>query len=393
MNELNQKQLLLKVLALGLIVLVNGCSSHSVKPKQQGIPKAPYSNSKLFGHKPALTKVEDIFKLSEQQHDDFMSFYNSHTNRHVLPNKKIYKYLQKYVKNYNFFNKTLTAEQSIAQAQGNCLSLAILTAALAKTVGVDTGYQLVESDPVFQKEGDVVISSQHVRSLLYNDSRTEKTWHMLLARPGIIIDYFPTTSSRIKKYVKNSEFHAMYYRNTAAEAFIAQDYNKTYWLVRESLDLFPTDEHAINIMALVHERKGLTSVAEKLYRHGIRFADEKLDLLRNYYQFLNKQHRFAEAKIIKTELATMKVVNPFDWISLGHTAFLDRKFTEAKRYYKKALRIAPYLHQGHLGVAKAEFKLGNIHASKASMKLAQKNAFDLKTRNLYQYKMNALAKF
>ena len=89
----------------------------------------------------------------------------------------------------------------------------------------------------------------------------------------------------------------------------------------------------------------------------------------------------------------MKNVNPFDWISLGHTAFSERKFSEAKRYYNKALKIAPYLHQGHMGVAKSEFKLGNINASKKSMLLAKKNAFELKLQDLYQTKLNALAKY
>jgi len=393
MKLFNLNHLLLRFTILALTLGISACSNQQVKNLDNTIPAAPYAKEELFGPRPELNDVDDLFRLNEDQLADFRTFYNSHTNRHILPNNRIYKYLQRYVKNYNFFNKTLTAEQSIAQSQGNCLSLAILTTALAKAAGVDTGYQLVESDPVYQKEGNVVISSQHVRSLLYDAELTDHFGYVIGSRPGIIIDYFPTNSSRVKRKVKDKEFFAMYYRNTAADAIISEDYDSAYWLLKEALILSPNDEHAINMMAVVHENKGLDSMADKIYLHGLKYSSEKLDLLRNYHQFLTNQNRFNDAKRVKSQLARMKVINPFDWINLGHIAFLEEKFVEARRYYKKALKIAPYLHQGHLGVAKSEFRLGNIGASKASMKLAKKNAFDIKTKDLYEYKMSALAKF
>ena len=357
------------------------------------IPAAPLAEDQMFGDVPKLTSVEQIFSLTKAQQQDFERFFHSYKNNSIPANRRVYKYLQRYVKNYNYFNKTLTAEQSLSQAQGNCLSLAILTTALSKLAGVETGYQLVESAPVFQKEGDIVISSQHVRSLLYAPKIEIPDGYVSLARSGVIIDYFPSAGTHVKRTVLESEFHAMYYRNTAADEIIHKNYDKAYWLLKQALALYPTDEHAINMMAVVHERKGLTYHADKLYKYGLKYSKDKLDLLRNYQKFLRKQNRYAEAKLIKAKLATMKNVNPFDWINLGHTAFSEKKFSEAKRYYKKALKIAPYLHQGHMGVAKSEFRLGNIKASKKSMSLAKKNAFELDVQELYQQKLNALAKY
>jgi Tfp pilus assembly protein PilF len=374
------------------ILAVSNCASYKLK-STTSIPPAPLADGDNFGSPPALMTVEQIFKLNKQQKDDFNAFFYAHQNSSLTGNKRIYRYLQRYVKNYIYFNKTLTAQQSLQQAQGNCLSLAILTTALAKAVGVDTGYQLVESAPIYQKEGEIIISSQHVRSLLFAPKETIPDGFFQYSRAGVIIDYFPTAGSHIKRSVMEPEFIAMYYRNSAADSIINKDYNLAYWQLTKALQLYPADEHAINMLAVVHEKKGLFDYADKLYRYGLRYSNEKLDLLRNYHQFLRKQKRFSEAKNIKTKLATMKVVNPFDWINLGHIAFVQQQFSEAKHYYKKALKIAPYLHQGYLGVAKAEFKLGNFNASKASMRLAKKNAFDIKTRDLYQRKISALANY
>ncbi len=388
-KPIKQLIMLLAISVLGLA----GCATQPLSTSSNTIPAAPLAKHELFGTPPQLTSVDDIFALTESQLSDFKQFFDAYQNRSIPPNKRVYKYLQRYVKNYNYFNKTLTARQSLEQAQGNCLSLAILTTALSKVANIDTAYQLVESAPIYQKEGGIIISSQHVRSLLYEPKIPLPEGKIQYARAGVIIDYFPTAGSHIKRTVLEPEFHAMYYRNSAADDIINEDYDRAYWQLKKALDLFPTDEHAINMMAVVHEKKGLSQYADKLYRYGLKYSTEKLDLLRNYHQFLRKEKRFAEAKNIKTKLATMKVVNPFDWVNLGHTAFVQNKFSEAKRYYKKALKIAPYLHQGHLGVAKAEFRLGNINASKKALALAKKHAFDVKTRNLYERKMAVLSKY
>lgn len=393
MSTLTNKRLLVLTSVILFSTLISACSGVQINNRISDIPITPYADASEFGLRPEINDVRDIFALNEEQLADFKSFYDSHTNRRIKPNKRIYKYLQKYVKNYNYFNKTLTAEESISQAQGNCLSLAILTTALAKIVGVDTGYQLVESDPVYQKEGKIIISSQHVRSLLFDAKVPTDDGYLVLGRGKLIIDYFPVTGSHVRRTVEDKEFFAMYYRNSAADALINENFDTAYWLLLEALKLRPADGHSINMMAVVHENKGLTKIADDIYLHGIEYSEEKLDLLRNYHTFLTKELRVEEANTIQKRLTELNVVNPFDWINLGHTAYLQDNYSEARRYYKKALKIAPYLHQGHLGVAKSEFGMGNISASRASMKLAKKNAFDLDTQKLYQLKMNALANY
>ncbi|MBV1910639.1 MAG: hypothetical protein KUG78_15155, partial [Kangiellaceae bacterium] len=258
-----------QVALITLFLLISACSSTPISVIKPPIPPVPYLSGDVFGSRPQLYHIEQVFQLNSDQLADFKAFYSSHTNRHVRPNKRIYKYLLKFVKNYNYFNKTFTAEESLTRAQGNCLSLAILTTALAKVVGVETGYQLVDSAPIYQKEGNIVISSQHVRSLLFEPRQVENEEYFLMSRAGIVIDYFPSKNSRIRRKVEEPEFYAMYYRNSAADALIKHDLNRAYWLLREALALHPSDEHATNMMALVHQDKGLSKSAEKIYRHGL----------------------------------------------------------------------------------------------------------------------------
>jgi len=373
----------------------SACSQHQLQQKTSITspqPVVPFSVKNQFGPRPSLINTSNIYQLSDSQKQKFIEYFESPAVSWLKPNKRIYKYLQRYVENYNFLNQTLTAEQSLSQSQGNCLSLAILTTALANTAGVETGYQLVQSAPVYQKEGNIILSSQHIRSLLFEPQPELETGQISLGQKGLIVDYFPSKASHIRRQVNSQEFSAMYYRNKAADAIIDKNYDLAYWLLRETLKYIPNDENSINMMAVVHENKGLSKQAELLYRHGIKYAQNKLDLLRNYQIFLKKEHRLNDAKKIKSQLNSMNVINPFDWVDLGHTAFEQKKYSEARRYYKRAVRAAPYLHQALMGVAKSEFKLGNLRAAKIALNAAKENAFDAKTKSLYSAKMVMLRK-
>jgi len=389
----------LLVIFLPILLLNNGCSIQKHASTATKIPPSfivPYEAGEKFGNRPPIPAPEQIFNLSEQQADEFSAYFLGHPQKNTSENLRIFQYLKEYEKRYQYSGKTLTAEESLLQAEGNCLSLAILTTALAKSVGVDTGYQLLDSQPVYQKQNNIILSAQHIRSLLFVAKKTVReqivSGRLVIGRNALIVDYFPSQNSRVRKNISESEFVSMFYKNKAADAIVKGNYDSAYWLIRESFLHYPTDEQAINMMAVIHEKKGLKNESEKLYQFGIKYAKNKLDLLRNYHIFLKSQNRMIDAQRIKDQLAAIKVPNPFDWINLGNTAFEQNKYREAKSYYKKAAKQAPYLHQAHFGIAKSDFKMGNIRWAKASMKRAKEKAIDQNVQSLYQQKLDALSK-
>src|SRR5438477_3994588 len=61
---------------------------------------------------------------------------------------------------------TRTASQTFAARAGNCLSLAIMTAAFAKQIGLTVRYQKVLVDDAWSRSGDMYFSSSHVNLTL-----------------------------------------------------------------------------------------------------------------------------------------------------------------------------------------------------------------------------------
>ena len=166
--------------------------------------------------------------------------------------------------------------------QGNCLSLAILTTAVARLANVEVGYQLMDMRPVYSKQGQTIFTAQHVRSILYDPDYVSRTDSIVFMRPLIIIDYFPSNRSSIKAMVSEEDFVSMYFRNKAADAIADRDYKKAFWLTNESLAFSPNNSHAINMLAVIYENMGFSQDAEKLYQYGLKYSDEELELLSNY---------------------------------------------------------------------------------------------------------------
>ena len=401
MKAMNKIYRYLAIITLGLSA--SACMTSGDNPnvkkvtsidEQKILPAAPIPNPWLdevaFGEEPKIITPAELTSLTDEQKQEFLDYYHAEKYQATKPSRRIGNFLERYLDNFNYYSDTFIAKDSLIKFQGNCLSLAILTKAYADLVEVNINYQLVESTPVFQQKSNVIISSQHVRTkLLDKIDKTNK--HQIIIFPShVLIDYFPTRGSRVLKVVDESEFYSMYYRNKAAESVIRKDYDLAYWLLRRSLDLKSTDTHAINMMAVVHYKKGFSKQAENIYLHGIKFADENLDLLSNYHSFLVDQDRFYDAEKIAYKVERYDNNNPFKWVSIANKAYNDKDFRSAISYYRKAVRLAPYLHETYAGIARAKFQLGEITSAKREMEKAIHNAYKKDTISLYQAKYKML---
>ena len=260
----------------------------------------------------------------------------------------------------------------------------------ATAAGLDVGYQLMDDVPVYAFSGSVVTKGVHVRTKVYDAkwAPLEGTW--VITRPGVTIDYFPTNRQRFIANIDREDYMARYYRNISAQAIGDEQYNTAYWYAMESLKFAPDNSQAINMLASINKRVGDFAKAEELYLFGIEHAEEKLSLLNNYLVLLEAADRTEDAARIRTQLESMDDPSPFNWFQLASSAYADAKYIDAIRYFNKALELAPYLHEAHLGVAQANYEIGRFRNVEASLKAALDNAYKGSTRALYQAKLDAL---
>lgn len=373
---------------IALAGLLAGCAP--IDHAQDVNPVAPPFESHLFGESPGVSSVADIFGLSEKQQYDFWAYFNQPSVQNIPEHQRVYEYLETITSNFTYQGDTFNASTALHESSGNCLSLAILTTALAKLVGVETGYQLVDSTPIFESHGNVIYKGLHVRTKLFDPEWQAKEGSLTLQRPGLIVDYFPSEHDRFVGNISEAEYTAMYYNNLASEAISSEDYDSAYWLLRKSLELTQNNASAINSMAIIYRRMGDLPKSEEIYRYGIRNLPDNVSLLRNYRVLLRQQKRFEEVEKINNTLAELEDVNPYDWIQAGQQAYSNGEFREAVFFYGKAVDIAPYIHESYAGMARAYYQLGDRSGAKRELTNAQKFSSRPSTQSMYQAKLMAL---
>jgi len=345
--------------------------------------------SQSFGARPQIISPADIHALTPEQAQEFLDFFNHPRLADVPAYRRLYYYLEGKVQDFTYRNDTLTASAAFASNSGNCLSLAIMTTALANLVNVPIEYELVDDYPVFEQYGTIIEKGLHVRSLLFDPYRAARGDFMSNNR-GIAIDYFPTNAERFVMKMRHEEYQAMYYRNRAVEALRGEDLSAAYWYTMESLQLSPASAESLNMLAIVNRRVGNPDTAEQIYLYAIEHSDEKLSLLKNYRILLSSQGRVAEAVLIEQQLQQMDDRSPFNWLHLARSAQNEGDFSRAIEYFQKALELAPYLHEAHLGVAMAYYELGALDSANLELRIAIDSTSRNSTRQLYKRKLAAL---
>ena len=376
-------------LAIFLAMLLTACATNQVSTPDIYQDDLSFDAS-LFGEKPNIVDASDLFDLRESQKLAFLDFFNNPAQQATPAYERIYDYLLFTTSDFHFHSDTRTAAQVLDSSSGNCLSLAILTTALANLANVEIGYQLVDSTPVFERRGGVISKGIHVRSILYDPTwQPEEENVAALKRPGIRFDYFPedTERARLIGNLTSAAYTAMYYSNVAGEALANGDIDSAFWYLLESLNQEPKNTIALNTMAIVYRRAGDVKMAEQIYKYGIDYLPENVSFLRNYHFLLKSQGRNAEAESISQSLARLDDRNPFNWVNAGRGALADGEHREAIKYFSQALEIAPYLHEAYALKAIAHLRMGDKKRGERELKHALENAQRQTTRSMYQAKL------
>jgi Tfp pilus assembly protein PilF len=383
---------LLPTMQAVVLALLTGCASVDLATVETPKPAVlTFADAAFYGERPAIPREEELLWLTAAQQAAFLAFLNDPALQTQPVNARVFAYLEQFTAGFNYQGDTLSASDGFARNAGNCMSLALMTTALADLAGIHIGYQLLDDVPVFEYRGTIVQKGYHVRSILYdNKERARLEDGVFVYNAGIKVDYFKSEQERFVANLSRAAFIAMYYSNIASDAIAAQDYNKAYWYARESLVHAPQNPAAINMLAVISNRKGDAGRAEALYLFGIAHADEKLSLLKNYHGLLQSQGRQEEALQIATQLERMDDPSPFHWVQLARTATDAKEFEAAIRYYRRALELAPYMHEAYLELAKSQHEAGLHNAAISSLSKALENVYRPGTRKLYKAKLYSL---
>lgn len=376
-----------------LIISLGACATPAERPLDSAVPV--FGDGTLFGARPDILEPQALHRLSPEEQADFFAYFNAPEQASAPPYRRLFRYLEMKVEGFTYQSDTLTAAQALAQDSGNCLSLAMVTTALAQLADIEIGYQLMEDQPVFEYEGNTVRKGVHVSTIVYNPEWLAAAGNIavqLSMSRGYRIDYFPSLRGRFVANLSYTDYLALYYSNMASDAILASDYNAAYWYLQEALEQDPDHAASLNMLAVVYGRVGDVATAEEIYRYGIAYAQDKLSLLKNYHLLLVNAGRDAEAFQIQTQLDGMDDPSPYHWLQLARESQSARDWDGAIRYYRRAIELGPYMDEAYLGLAQSYYGAGSLRNAERALIDAAEFTGRASTRNLYEAKLATLRK-
>lgn len=286
---------------------------------------------------------------------------------------------------------TRTAAQAFDARSGNCLSLVVMTAALAKHLSLPIQYQALIGNEPWSRNAGLNFVNGHVniavsRRLVDRINGIEsETLQQLSFGPR------PVGRGRQIRPVSESTILSMFMNNRAAEALARGEMANAYAYAREAVIQDPAFAGAYNTLAVIYQRHGLDEAAERAYRHAIAHDEDHRAAMHNLSRLLDAQGRGAEAAPWRAKLARLEVEPPFHHFDLGRAAIEAGDFRSAREHILREMRRDPDYHEFHFWLAVALYGLGDVAKAREHLTTAMHNSTTRREQSLYASKLQRLA--
>jgi pentatricopeptide repeat protein len=375
---------MLRIAAIALSILVVGCA-------QPPLAQRELFSDHLFARPAEPIRAADVFALSA----DMKRYLETELGAASVSrpqHRRLYDalYAAGRLKLDYDAEATRNAAETFAARSGNCLSLVIMTAALAKGLGLEVHYQSAFVEPTWSRTGGIHFLSGHVNLAL--GGRTSGARIIYDARELLVIDFLPAEEMRALRVAPLAEetVVAMYMNNRAAEALARGELDPAYWWTRAAIEADSAFLAAYNTLAVVYLRHGDWDLAEQVLRRLLERDPGNAPALSNLAIALDKLGRAGESAALQRKLSRLEPYPPFHFLDRGLAAMRLGDSKAARELFAKEVERDPYYHEAHFWLGMAHLRLGEVAQGRKHIALALDNSKTRGERELYAAKLERL---
>lgn len=376
------------LLAAGVLVGAAGCSTLAVPPPPA---VAPLLRDAAFAAPAQAPDPAAVFAASEAMRR-FLAGEDAALRRAADPRRALLERLgsgSALGLRYDA-GHTRTAAEAFDDRAGNCLSLVLMTASLARALDLPVRFQQVEVAETWSRSGDLQFASGHVNLALEPLP--------LPARRGtegggaLVVDFLPEADLRNQRSrtIAEATVLAMYFNNRAAEHLADGALSEAYWQAREAVRQDPRLAIAWNTLGVVYLRSGRADDALRIFDAVLVREPDNTRVLGNRVQALRAAGREAEAEATQRRLAAIEPVPPFHHLDAGIALMRAGDWRGAREQLRRELRRQPDYHETHFRLAQVELALGDARAARRHLEQAQTSSTTLRDAALYAGKLDHL---
>jgi Tfp pilus assembly protein PilF len=285
---------------------------------------------------------------------------------------------------------TRTAAEAFDARAGNCLSLVVMTAALARHLQLPVRYQALVGEESWSRSGTLTFVNGHVnisvaRRLVDRIAGVNSEDAVQLS-----FDRLPDGRGAALRVVSEATILAMFMNNRAAESLVRGDVNQAYAYAREAVLRDPGYAGGFNTLGVIYRRHGLPEPAEHAFAHALSIDPVHSAALDNLAQLFESQQRLADAAPLRAILKRIEIEPPFAQFDLGREALRRGEYAVAKSHFERALKRDPDYHEFHHALAIALAGLGDGRGATEHLTQARDNSLTKQQQAIYAGKLNRL---
>ena len=369
--------------ALTFLMMLAGCASAPVE--QRAV--SPF-HDQLFAAPSERISADDVFALSDQM-KRYLSTDITPGLRAKGTQQGLYDTLYGHGQLKLDYDSATTrnASQAFAARSGNCLSLVILTAAIAKELGLTVRYQVVYVDEAWSRSDDIQFFDEHVNITLGIKQAVGRIGH--IDGNEMTVDFLPPANlGRLRTRVIGEEtIVARYMNNRAAESITEQQVDRAYWWARAAISQDPRYLPAYNTLGVIYKLHGNMKEAEQVFTQILGTEPENTIAMSNLVLVLNALGRTTEANSFAEMLKKIRPYPPFHYFDLGMEAMKQGDFDAAKTMFAKEVQRNAYYDQAHFWLALAYYNLGDLKNARKQMGIAVETSTTRSGHDLYAAKL------
>jgi tetratricopeptide (TPR) repeat protein len=378
------------ILSLVVIILLTACQHN---PISTAVPQHLLQDDLFQPVETAIETPEQIFALPEQNKTDMQNLVRPVSSVQRKTDLLLTYLFSKKGNALLYQNDaTLTASQTLAEKQANCLSLTILAYSLAQEAELYVEFRDIKIPEYWTQNNGHSMLNGHVNLKVAGGKNSGMDGKLTYEVFSYVIDFdietnkshFPSRSLTKKQVI------AMFYNNKAAEAMVFGQYDRAYAYLKAAMSFDPGSTEAWNNLAVLYRQKQQYQLAEQAYLWADQLSPDQLNAKANLALLYELTGQLERAQQLSQYVAEKRSENPYYHIMLGHEALLLNNAAQALVHYKKGLSLDRRSSEAMLGLAKAHLRLGQREQAEQYLLLAEKYAPNSQERERYQSKLKLL---
>ncbi len=360
------------------------------------LPATPLLDDAVFGHPPRPAEADSVLALDEPMRRFLRERLAGAVRDKGRPRALADALYARGELKLDYDNTvTRNAAQAFAARSGNCLSLVLMTAAMAHELGVEVRYQDVPRVESYSRSGGLTLQVGHVNLVLSpRDARWRpESLRYESAGDAVQIDFLPPPQLRGLRSEPISEQRvlAMFMNNRAVEALQrGEGLAAAYAWVREALQRDAGFWPAINSLGVVYQRAGQPALAAAAFERVLAIDPDNLPALGNLPPALMALGRVQDADRWTARRLALQPHPPFHHLALAEAALDRGDLAAARQHLDDEQAVTGDSHELFLQRARWQLAMGREGPARAALQAAIEHSETPPQRQRYTAKLERL---